>query len=53
MGQLLARSEIETEDILRATLTEEMLLEARVTFGYFGMRQPRNYTPISELSVDD
>jgi omega-amidase len=49
MGQMLARSEVETEDILRATLTEEIFMEARISFGYFMMRQPRNYTLISEL----
>jgi omega-amidase len=49
MGQMLARSEVETEDILKATLTEEIFREARISFGYFTMRQPRNYTLISEL----
>jgi omega-amidase len=51
MGQLLARSEVETEDILKATLTEEMFREARISFGYFMMRQPKNYTLISESPV--
>jgi len=48
MGQLLAHSEVETEDVLRATLNEEMFIEARVSFGYFLMRQPKYYTLISE-----
>ena len=51
MGQLLAHSEVQTEDVLRATLTETMLSEARISFGYFTMRQPRNYTLISESPV--
>ena len=49
MGQLLSRSEVETEDVLKATLTEEMLMEARITFGYFAMRHPRSYSLISEV----
>lgn len=49
MGQLLARSEVETEEVLKATLAEEMLMEARIGFCYFAMRHPRNYSLISEV----
>jgi predicted amidohydrolase len=51
MGQLLAHSEAETEGILKAILTEEMFRKTRISFGYFMMRQPRNYTLISEFPV--
>ncbi len=40
LGQLLARSESDEEEILRAKLSEEMLRKARVSFSYFLMRQP-------------
>ena len=51
MGQLLARSESETEEILRATFSEEMLREARVAFPYFIMRQPNLYSAIVEPTI--
>lgn len=48
MGQSLARSEVDREEILRATLSEEMLIEARTFSNYFMMRQPKNYTLICQ-----
>ncbi len=47
MGEFLARSENDREEILRATLSEEMLVDARTYCNYFIMRQPRNYSLVS------